>query len=34
MKVNKNLLDAIINLNTLSIPRAEIVIGRIFSKPG
>ncbi|CAD8047355.1 unnamed protein product [Paramecium sonneborni] len=34
MKVNKNLQDAIINLNSLSIPRTEIVIGRIFSKPG
>ncbi|CAD8137646.1 unnamed protein product [Paramecium pentaurelia] len=34
MKVNKNLQDAILNLNSLSIPRTEIVIGRIFSKPG
>lgn len=34
MKVNKNLCDAINSFNRLTLPRAEIVIQRIFSKPG
>ncbi|KAM3129437.1 hypothetical protein pb186bvf_018429 [Paramecium bursaria] len=34
MKVNQNLQDAIQIFNQLSIPRSEVVMGRIFLKPG
>lgn len=34
LKVNKNLTDAMKIFNTMSLPRAEVVLSRIFIKPG
>jgi len=34
LKVNRNLNDAMQLFNKFSLPRAEIILNRIFAKPG